>query len=62
MNSAHAANVPSDIRKTRYTLLKEQQRSLNMRIRLAMQIHDVQTQEKLEKELKEISEEINRII
>ena len=33
-----------DIRKTKFTLLKDQQCSLNMQIRLAMQLHDMQTQ------------------
>ena len=45
-----------DIRKTKFTMLKEQQCTLNMRIRLAMQLHDTQTQADLEVKLKEVLE------
>ena len=51
-----------DIRKTKFTMLKEQQCSLNMQIRLAMQLHDMQAQSELEKKLKKITEQINHII
>ncbi|MCI9340152.1 MAG: hypothetical protein HFG94_05740 [Dorea sp.] len=51
-----------DIRKTKFTALKDRQCSLNMRIRLAMQIHDMKAQEDLEKELKEVMEEINHMV
>ena len=40
--------------------LKQQQYALNMQIRLAMQIHDAQTQADLEKELEKITERIKR--
>lgn len=51
-----------DIRKTKFTLLKDQQCSLNMQIRLAMQLHDMQTQADLEKELKEVTEQISHMV
>ena len=51
-----------DIRKTKFTVLKDEQCSLNMRIRLAMQIHDIQAQADLEKELKEVTEQLHHII
>jgi hypothetical protein len=51
-----------DIRKTKFTALKDRQCSLNMRIRLAMQIHDMKAQEDLEKELKEVMEEISHMV
>ena len=50
-----------DIRKTKFTMLKDQQCSLNMQIRLAMQLHDMQTQADLEKRLKEVLEQLNHI-
>lgn len=56
------ANLSPDIRKTKFTMLKEQQCSLNMQIRLAMQLHDMQAQSELEKKLKKITEQINHII
>ena len=49
------------IRKTKFTMLKDQQCSLNMQIRLAMQLHDMQTQADLEKRLKEVLEQLNHI-
>ena len=51
-----------DIRKTKFTLLKDQQCSLNMQIRLAMQLHDMQAQADLEKELKEVTEQISHMV
>ncbi len=54
-------NLSPDIRKTKFTMLKEQQCSLNMQIRLAMQLHDMQAQSELEKKLKKITEQINHI-
>ena len=42
-------------------MLKDQQCSLNMQIRLAMQLHDMQTQADLEKRLKEVLEQLNHI-
>ena len=55
--------IPSlDIRKTKFTLLKDQQCSLNMQIRLAMQLHDMQAQADLEKELKEVTEQISHMV
>lgn len=62
MKSYHTANSSSDIRKTRFTVLKDQQYSLNMQVRLAMQLHDAQAQEDLEKELKEVTEQIDHMI
>lgn len=52
----------TDIRKTKFTMLKAQQCSLNMQIRLAMQLHDIQTQADLEKKLSEVTEQINHMI
>ena len=40
---------------------KDQQCSLNMQIRLAMQLHDTQTQADLEKRLKEVLEQLHHI-
>ena len=45
-----------DIRKTKFTALKDRQCSLNM------QIHDMKAQEDLEKELKEVMEEISHMV
>ena len=55
-------NLSPDIRKTKFTMLKEQQCSLNMQIRLAMQLHDKKAQEDLEKKLREVTEKIEQII
>ena len=55
--------IPSlNIRKTKFTLLKDQQCSLNMQIRLAMQLHDLRAQADLEKELKEVTEQISHMV
>ena len=62
MDNKQITNPSSGIRKSRYTCLKDQQCSLNMRIRLAMQIHDMKAQEDLEKELKEVMEEISHMV
>jgi len=56
------SDTSSDIRKTKFTRLKEQQCSLNMQIRLAMQLHDIQAQVDLEKRLKEVTEQIDHFI
>ncbi len=60
MKSNHTANPTGDVRKTKFTVLKDQQCSLNMQVRLAMQLHDTQTD--LEKELKEVTEQIAHIV
>lgn len=62
MDNNYMSSSLADIRKTQYTFLKEQQCSLNMRIRLAMQMHDAQTQMDLERKLKEVTEKIEHII
>uniref|UniRef100_UPI00256FBFCC hypothetical protein n=2 Tax=Sporofaciens musculi TaxID=2681861 RepID=UPI00256FBFCC len=62
MDSNQMGNSSLDIRKTKFTMLKEQQCTLNMRIRLAMQLHDTQTQADLEVKLKEVLEQINHIV
>ncbi|MCI8638161.1 MAG: hypothetical protein HFG41_03195 [Coprococcus sp.] len=59
MDNKQITNPSSGIRKSRYTCLKDQQCSLNMRIRLAMQIHDTRVCEDLEKELQEVTEQID---
>ncbi len=46
---------------TKFTSLKQQQYALNMQIRLAMQIHDVQAQENLEKEMEKITEQLKSV-
>ncbi len=62
MVSNPKSDTSSDIRKTKFTMLKEQQCSLNMQIRLAMQLHDIQAQVDLEKKLKEVTEQIDHFI
>lgn len=62
MGSNHIANPSPDIRKTKFTVLKDQQCSLNMQIRLAMQLHDMRAQADLEKKLKEVTEQIDHIV
>ena len=62
MKSNHTANPTGDVRKTKFTVLKDQQCSLNMRIRLAMQLHDAQAQAELEVKLKEVMEQIHHIV
>ena len=42
MGNQHTSESSSDVRKTRFTILKEQQCSLNMQIRLAMELHNAQ--------------------
>ena len=51
-----------DIRKTKFTLLKDQQCSLNMQIRLAMQLHFLRAQADMEKEFKEVTEQISHMV
>lgn len=58
MNHNNELQAANDIRKTHYNNLKQQQCALNMQIRLAMQIHDMETKVRLEKELKELNEQI----
>lgn len=62
MESNRETKPLQDIRRTEFTLLKEQQCSLNMQIRLAMQLHDTQAQADLEKKLTKVTEQINRLI
>ena len=62
MGNDQIASPSLDIRKTKFTMLKEQQCSLNMQIRLAMQLHDKKAQEDLEKKLREVTEKIEQII
>lgn len=62
MDSNQMGNSSLDIRKTKFTLLKDQQCSLNMQIRLAMQLHDLRAQADLEKELKEVTEQISHMV
>ena len=61
MTNNQMVNSLTDIRKTKFTVLKDQQRSLNMQVRLAMQRHDTQMQADLEEKLKEITEQIDEI-
>lgn len=62
MTNNQMVNSVTDIRKTKFTVLKDQQRSLNMQVRLAMQRHDTQMQADLEEKLKEITEQIDDIM
>lgn len=61
MGNDQIASPSLDIRKTKFTMLKDQQCSLNMQIRLAMQLHDMQTKADLEKRLREVLEQLNHI-
>ncbi len=56
MGNDQIASPSLDIRKTKFTMLKDQQCSLNMQIRLAMQL-----QADLEKRLREVLEQLNHI-
>lgn len=51
----------SEIRKSEFTMLKDWQHTLNMQIRLAMQMHDAQTQEELERQLAKVMEQMKHI-
>lgn len=62
MESSREAKPLPDIRITEFTILKDQQCSLNMQIRLAMQLHDMQAQADLEKKLRKVTEQINQLI
>lgn len=62
MSGIRISDDSSDIRKTKYTMLKDQQCSLNMQIRLAMQLHDTQAQADLERKLEEVTDQIDHII
>ena len=62
MGNEQTASPSLDIRKTKFTLLKDQQCSLNMQIRLARQLHDLRAQADLEKELKEVTEQISHMV
>lgn len=62
MENSQISNASSGIRKTKFTCLKDQQCSLNMQIRLAMQLHNNQVQEELEKKLEEVTKQLEHII
>lgn len=62
MDSNNKSEKTSDLRKTKFTRLKDQQCSLNMQIRLAMQLHDAQAQIDLEEKLKAVMNQLNHII
>lgn len=62
MKNNHIANPESGIRKTKFTCLKDQQCSINMQIRLAMQLHDRQAQEELEKQLEDVTKQLGCFI
>lgn len=62
MENNYMEPLPLDIRRTEFTVLKNQQCSLNMQIRLAMQLHDAQAQTDLEKKLRDVTEQINHMI
>ena len=58
MENNQTANSSSGIRKTKFTCLKDQQYALNMQIRLAMQLHNKQVQEELEKKLEDVTKQL----
>lgn len=62
MDSNNKSEKTSDLRKTKFTRLKDQQCSLNMQIRLAMQLHDAQARIDLEEKLKAVMNQLNHII
>lgn len=62
MENDQITNLSSGIRKTRFTCLKDQQCSLNMQIRLAMQLHSRQDQEELEKKLQEVTDQLKHMV
>lgn len=61
MENVQTTDLSSGIRKTKFTCLKEQQCALNMQIRLAMQLHNRQVQEELEKKLEDITKQLEYI-
>lgn len=58
MDNTQSTNASSGIMKRKYTSLKEQQCSLNMQIRLAMQLQNKSVQEDLEKQLEEVTKQL----
>ena len=62
MGSSYTVSPSGDIRKTKFTVLKDQQCTLNMQIRLAMELHNTQVQADLEKQLEEVTEQIDHFI
>ncbi len=62
MENYELTSPSSGIRKTKFTCLKDQQRSLNMQIRLAMQLHDRTVQDELERKLEEVTDQLEHIL
>lgn len=62
MGNNQISNPSSGIRKTQFTCLKDQQCALNMQIRLAMQLHNRQVQEELEKKLEDVTNQLEGMI
>ena len=62
MENNQTANPSPGIRKTKFTCSKDQQYALNMQIRLAMQLHNKQVQEELEKKLEDVTKQLDCII
>lgn len=62
MESNREAKPLPDIRRTEFTILKDQQCSLNMQIRLAMQLHDRKVQDELERKLEEVTDQLEHIL
>ena len=56
MGNQHTSDSFSEIRKTKFNFLKEQQCSLTM------QLHDVQTQADLDEKLREVTDQIDHIM
>lgn len=62
MNNNNYISKSSPVsRVTAFARLKEEQYALNMRIRLAMQTHDMKAQKELELEMSRLMERINQV-
>lgn len=61
MNQNTNTAVVSENRVTEFTKLKEQRYTLNMQIRLAMEIHDEKTQGELEEKMTKVLERMKHV-
>lgn len=61
MDKNYTSSSSSVSKVTAFARLKEQQCALNMQIRLAMQVHDIKGQKKLELEMSKLMEQMNRV-
>lgn len=58
MNRKNGLQAVTDLGKTHYNNLRQQQCALNMQIRLAMQMYDTDMRVRLEKELEEVNRQM----